>query len=133
MQAGYVFGEAPLCENFSIYANYESFGLYSTESFATMRINEFICDKFALLFLTHNFGKFFKTKYFNPEFIFVTNVGWGEKSMKDGYFESGLVLDNLLKISISKIGLGAYYRYGAYSFDEIIDNCAFKLKISFAL
>ena len=133
MQAGYVFGEAPLCENFSIYANYESFGLYSTESFATMRINEFICDKFALLFITHNFGKFFKTKYFSPEFILVTNVGWGEKSMEDGYFESGLVLDNLLKISISKIGLGAYYRYGAYSFDKVIDNCAFKLKISFAL
>ena len=53
--------------------------------------------------------------------------------MEDGYFESGLVLDNLLKISISKIGLGAYYRYGAYSFDKVIDNCAFKLKISFAL
>ena len=110
-----------------------------------MNINEFICDKFALLFFTHNFGKFFKTKYFSPEFIFVTNVGWGDidnvqqhdgvelKSMKDGYYESGLVLDNLLKISTSKWGIGVYYRYGANSFDNVGDNFSFKLKVGLTL
>ena len=130
MQAGCVFGEVPLFENFNIFANYTNFGLYSTESFATMRINEFICDKFALLFFTHNFGKFFKTKHFSPEFIFATNVGWGNPGMLDGYYESGLVIDNMLKVSVSKIGFGVFYRYGANSFDNVADNFAYKLKLA---
>lgn len=145
LQAGYVFGDTPIFENFNIYANNNGFALYSTESFATMHINEFICDKFALLFFTHNFGKFFKTKYFSPEFIFVTNVGWGDignmqqhggmelKSMKDGFYESGMVFDNLLKISTSKWGVGIFYRYGANSFDNVGDNFSFKLKIGLTL
>lgn len=130
LQAGYVFGDVPVFENFNIYANNTGFALYSTESFATMQINEFICDKFALLFFTHNFGKFFKTKYFSPEFIFATNVGWGNPGMKDGFYESGLVLDNMLKIGVSKFGLGVYYRYGANSYDNVADNFAYKLKLA---
>ena len=133
LQAGYVFGDAPIFENFDIMGSYVNFGLYATESFATMRPNELICDQFALLFFTHNFGKFFKTKYFNPEFIFVTNIGWGNPGMKDGFYESGLVIDNILKISTAKIGFGTYYRYGGNSFDEVGDNFAFKLKLALSL
>ena len=145
LQAGYVFGDVPVFENFNIFANNHGFALYSTESFATMQVNEFICDRFALLFFTHNFGKFFKTKWFNPEFIFATNIGWGDisnvekhggvelKSMKDGFYESGLVIDNILKISTAKLGFGAFYRYGANSFDDIGDNFSFKLKLGIKL
>ena len=130
LQAGYIFGDVPVFENFNIFANNHGFALYSTESFATMQINEFICDQFALLFFTHNFGKFFKTKYFSPEFIFATNVGWGNPGMLDGFYESGLVIDNMLKVSISKIGFGVFYRYGANSFDNVADNFAYKLKLA---
>lgn len=145
LQAGCVFGDVPLMETFNIFANNEGFGLYATESFATMQPNEFLCDKFVLLFLNHNFGKFFKTKHFSPDFIIETNMGWGDisdvykhaglelKSMKDGYFESGLVIDNILRVTFTKIGFGAFYRYGAYSNEKGIDNWAFKLKISFKL
>lgn len=133
LQAGYVFGDAPIFENFDIMGSYVDFGLYATESFATMRPNEFICDQFALLFFTHNFGKFFKTKYFNPEFIFATNIGWGNPGMKDGFYESGIVIDNILKISTAKIGFGTYYRYGGNSFDNVGDNFAFKLKLALSL
>lgn len=133
LQAGYVFGDAPIFENFDIMGSYVDFGLYAIESFATMRPNEFICDQFALLFFTHNFGKFFKTKYFNPEFIFATNIGWGNPGMKDGFYESGIVIDNILKISTAKIGFGTYYRYGGNSFDNVGDNIAFKLKLALSL
>ena len=145
LQAGYVFGDAPVFENFNIFGNNDGFGIYAAESFATMQIDEFICDRFVLLFFNHNFGKFFKTKHFSPDFIVETNVGWGDisdvhkydglelKSMKDGFFESGLVIDNILKINICRFGFGAYYRYGANSFDKVADNFAYKLKISFKL
>lgn len=145
LQAGYVFGDVPIMETFNIFANNNGFGLYATESFATMHINEFVCDRFVALFFNHNFGKFFKTKWLSPDFIFVTNIGWGDigdvqkhegvtlKSMNDGFYESGIVIDNILKVTTSRIGFGAYYRYGANSFDKIADNFAFKVKISFKL
>jgi len=145
LQAGYVFGDIPIFENFNMFGTNYGFELYAPESFATMHINEFLCDRFALLFFTHNFGKLFKTKYFNPEFIIATNIGWGDnsdikpyegvelKSMRDGFYESGLVIDNILKISTTQIGFGVYYRYGANSFDNINDNFAFKLKLSLKL
>ena len=132
IQAGYVFGDAPIFENFDIYASNHGFALYAPESFATMQINEFVCDKFAALFFTHNFGKLFKTKWFNPEFIFATNIGWGEPFMSDGFYESGIVIDNILKISTAKFGFGTYYRYGPYSYDKIADNFAYKIKLSIA-
>lgn len=142
LQAGYIFGDIPIFECFNIFGNNHGFAIYSTESFATMQINEFICDRFVLMFYTHDFGKLFKTKHFNPEFILVTNIGWGDvkdigshegiemKSMKDGFFESGLILDNILKINISKLGFGIYYRYGANAFNNIADNFAYKLKLA---
>ena len=144
IQAGYVFGDVPLFENFNIFGNNNGFGIYATESFATMQINEFICDRFVVMFFSHNFGKFFKTKYFSPDFIFETNVGWGDisdvhrhqgvelKSMSDGYYESGLVIDKIFKLGISNFGFGAYYRYGPNAFDKIADNFAYKIKLSIA-
>ena len=53
--------------------------------------------------------------------------------MKDGFYESGLVFDNLLKVSTSKWGIGVYYRYGANSFDNVGDNFSFKLKVGLTL
>lgn len=132
IQTGYVFGDVPLFENFNIFGNNNGFGIYATESFATMHINEFICDRFVVLFFSHNFGKFFKTKYFSPDFIFDTNIGWGDPGMKDGYYESGLVIDKIFKLGISNFGFGAFYRYGPYSFDKIANNFAYKIKLSVA-
>ena len=144
IQAGYVFGDVPLFENFNIFGNNNGFGIYATESFATMQINEFICDRFVVMFFSHNFGKLFKTKYFSPDFIFETNVGWGDisdvhqyqgielKSMSDGYYESGLVIDKIFKLGISNFGFGTYYRYGPNAFDKIADNFAYKIKLSVA-
>ena len=145
LQAGCVFGDVPIMETFDIFANNEGFGVYASESFATMHPNEFLCDKFVILFLNHNFGKFFKTKHLSPDFIIETNMGWGDisdthkhaglelKSMKDGYFESGLVIDNILRVTFTRIGFGAFYRYGANSYEKSIDNWALKLKISVKL
>lgn len=143
LQAGYAFGDLPIMEMFNIFSsNANSFDIYADEVFATMLINEFFCDRFVSLFFNHNFGKLLKTKYLSPELIFATNIGWGDisdankhdgvtlKSMKDGYYESGIIIDNILKINISKFGLGVFYRYGANSFDNIADNFAYRLKLA---
>ena len=141
LQAGYATKTCPVMETFNILGTYQRFGLYSPGSFSTMRMDEFFCDRFVALYLSHNFnGMLWKTnsQWFKPELSIVTNIGWGDmpraaacpdknfETMNKGYFESGIVVDGLLSASISKIGAGVFYRYGPYSLPNVWDNFAWK-------
>ena len=58
------------------------------------------------------------------------------KTMAKGYFETGLLFDNLIHFSIYKIGdlnigTGFYIRYGAYNHPTFLDNIAFRLRTNF--
>jgi hypothetical protein len=48
------------------------------------------------------------------------------KTMELGYYESGLMINNLVKLPLLNIGIGALYRYGPYSFTDFNDNIAYK-------
>ncbi len=141
MQAGYATESCPVMETFDILGTYDRFGLYSPGSFSTMRWDEFFCDRFVALYLSHNFsGMLWKTNsaWFKPELSVITNIGWGDmrraescpdknfKTMEKGYFESGIVIDGLLANPFSKVGLGVFYRYGPYSLPNVWDNFAWK-------
>jgi hypothetical protein len=116
-------------------------------SFNTMRINEFISDKFATVFLRHDFGSLlFKTKNWAPRIVLVTAAGWGDnsrignasgswlaKKMNKGYYESGIQINNILKLNFQGYGLGVYYRYGPYTLSKPIQNWAFKFNLTFVL
>ena len=135
-QMGYASAGCPVMETFSPIGSYETVGLYSPGSFSTMREDEFFCDRFASLFLIHDFhGSLWtpNSKWFKPQLSLVTNMGWGVPNMEKGYFESGLVVKGLLSVSFLNIGAGVFYRYGAYSFPKVIDNFGFKYSISFDL
>ena len=142
VQAGYATETCPVMETFNILGTYEPFGVYSPGSFSAMRLDEFFCDRFAALYLSHNFsGMLWKTNHplFKPELSIVTNIGWGDmkradaypdknfKTMEKGYFESGIVVDGLLASPISKLGVGVFYRYGHYSLPKVWDNFAWKI------
>lgn len=136
LQAGYASQGCPLPETFNLLGSYEPFGLYSPGCFATMRDNEFFCDRFVALFLSHDFqGRLLLTnsEWFKPRLSLVTNLGWGLPSMEKGFFESGLVVRGLLNVPTAQMGLGVFYRYGSYALPRRIDNFAFKYSISFAL
>ena len=141
VQAGYATESCPVMETFNILGTYERFGLYSPCSFSTMRLDEFFCDRFVALYLSHNFsGMLWKTnsEWFNPELSIITNIGWGDmkraeaypnknfKTMDKGYFESGIVIDGLMTRPFTKVGAGVFYRYGPYSLPNIWDNFAWK-------
>ena len=111
--------------------------------FNTMKLNEFISDRFAAVFFKHNFGCFYKSKHFSPELAITTAAGWGDarlvgnstnndfaKIMNKGYFESGVQINSILKASIFGYGLGVYYRYRQYALPKEIQNWAFKLSIT---
>ena len=141
LQAGYATKLCPVMETFNILGTYDRFGIYSPGSFSTMRLDEFFCDRFVALYLSHNFnGMLWKTnsQWFKPELSIITNIGWGDmkradafpdknfKTMEKGYFESGFVIDGLLATPFTKIGVGAFYRYGPYSLPNVWDNFAWK-------
>ena len=133
----------PYVNLYNSLGSYRPFGLWSVNSFATMRMGEFSADKYAAVFISHNFGKLlFRSKHFNPEPVLVTNAGFGslrnapqhnEKDVKDfhyGYYESGLVLNNIVSMGFAGVGVGAFYRYGPYSLPAIKDNLALKITVS---
>jgi hypothetical protein len=63
----------------------------------------------------------------HPDVIFNIPVN----TIDRGYFESGLRLLNLVKSGYTTFGLGAFYRYGAYSKPTTLENLAVKLVIGF--
>ena len=141
-QLGYISGVAPITDLFNIFgSNKGKFELYSTDNFNTMRPEEFFCDRFAALFFTHNFRNLLiDFKKFHPELILVTNITWGKlsnennydlKDLSKGYYESGIVIDSIIKTMFNKLGLGIFYRYGPYSFDKVSDNFTLKLSAGF--
>ena len=113
-----------------------------------MLLDEFFCDRFAALYLSHNFsGMLWKTdsEWFKPELTLITNLAWGDmprarafpnknfKTMEKGYFESGFVVKGLLNMLWMKVGAGVLYRYGPYAFDNVWDNFAWKWSVTFDL
>ena len=152
-QAGYIHGIAPATELFNIEGSgADKFDVYSPESFNTMRPDEFFCDRFAALYFSHNFKNLlFDFKKFHPEIIVVTNIAFGKRNsdsdsqifrfsdsqisndLSKGYYESGLIVDNIIRMLYIKLGFGTFYRYGPYSYDKTWDNFVFKINMSFSL
>lgn len=121
-------------------------GIVSENSFQTMRMNEFLSDEYAALFFRHNFGRImYRFKKFQPTLAIEHNMGWGSlnskymhrnisfSTMEKGFFESGIVMDNLIRSGFTGLGVGCYYRYGSNSFANPKDNFAVKLSVSVAL
>jgi hypothetical protein len=102
---------------------------------------------YMILFLVQqDLGKrLLRTKFFKPDVVLVTNLGYGNlkqplpdlivpqvKTMNKGFFESGLMLNNVISSALSGIGVGAFYRYGAYSLPKRKDNLKFKMTATIA-
>ena len=147
LQAGYASESCPVMETFDLIGTNTPISLYAPGSFSTMQPDEFFCDRFVALFLSHNFsGMLWKTNlmWFKPELTLVTNLGWGDmrradacpdknfKTMEKGYFESGFVVKGLLSLPTMKLGAGVFYRYGAYASERVWDNFALKWSATFS-
>jgi hypothetical protein len=75
----------------------------------------------------------------------VTNAGWGTadnikahknfalESFSKVFYESGILVENLLSANFFSYGAGIYYRFGPYAFDKPSDNLAYKFCFRFKL
>lgn len=123
-----------------------NFSLYAPASFSTMKPSEFLSDRYASLFVLHNFDKLLlRTKLFDPEIAVAINIGTGRlqyperhryaefSTMEKGYYEMGLIVNNLLKSSFSGVGIGAFYRLGPYSYSKPSENLMLRFTIKYSL
>ncbi len=146
VMAGYIDGNLPYCNLYNGNGSYRMFTIYATNSFATMRMNEFLSNRYIAFYFSHNFGQLLlRTKFFSPEIVLATNIAFGDlnnssqhhnveyNSMELGYYESGLMLHGLLDLKFYKMGAGVFYRYGPYGFDRPADNFAYKVSIVFPI
>ena len=140
IEGGKVDGNVPFYRLYNGKGSYRNFSLEAANSFATMRMSEFVSDEFVSLFFRHNFGSLlFRRGNFRPEVVFASNAGFGRlsnqgshinipvRSLDKGYYESGLMINNIIKQLFIGYGFGIFYRYGPYSYNRTIDNFAFKL------
>jgi len=144
--AAKVFGNVPWYKLYNGKGSYIPFYIEVPNSFGTMRINEFLSDKFVALYFKHDFGHLlFGDKPFIPQPAIVSSFTIGELSnaklhknleyntLEKGYYESGILLNSILKSGISNIGFGVFYRYGPYTFDKISDNFSYKLTLKYRI
>ncbi|MCX6281942.1 MAG: DUF5686 family protein [Bacteroidetes bacterium] len=147
LSTGYVDQPIPACNLYYGDATYRMFALFAPNTFGTMRMNEFLSNSYASLFIYHDFGHLLLKgrKWFHPEFALAQNIGFGwldhkdhyayqdplPKEMNLGYYESGLLINNIVNLKLYTIGIGAFYRWGPYGFDNVGDNFAYKISIIF--
>lgn len=155
IQSGKAWGTLPYPYLFNgkgtdVFSSFKS-AFYIPNYFQTMGVYEFASDQYAYLFIDHNFGRLTGTKspYFRPELSLVQHIGYGSlqhpndhiglavKSMDRGFFESGLMLNNLLRFKYVNIlyygiGAGVFYRYGPNALPAISDNFAAKIQLTFS-
>lgn len=123
-------------------------GIYNANSFQTMDVTEFVSNQFVYGFWMHNFGRLpIQSKKFRPELKISQAIGFGElfeggrhhfielQTMERGFYESGIILDNIyryeiLNVAYAGLSLGWFYRYGPYALDGFLNNSAFKINLN---
>ncbi len=128
---------------------FKAINLQTDNSFNTMSLHSFYSDKFINFFFKQTFGKIpINMIFLNPSISMVQNIGFGFLSDKNnpnknlqsyekGYFEIGLIIDNIINTkdfipdseSFSNFGIGIYYKYGEYSSNKTANNFVFKISI----
>lgn len=148
LKTGFIDKDIPLTGLMTGRGNGSS-SLLNPHYFQTMALYEFVSDKETMLFFSHNFGNILlNTKFIKPELVLYQNLGIGSLSnseshqnsvfntLEKGYFEPGIGLKNLVRLNYANIGyvglgIGAFYRAGAYAFTKTSDNFALRFNFDF--
>ena len=148
LTAGILWGQLPYPYLYNARGAKNDFSpIWVANHFQTMDLYEFTSDRYATLFLTHNFKTLFgkpTVSWFRPEPSLVQGIAYGSlrspayhegipiKTLERGFFESGLVVDNLYRQKIANVayvgvGMGVFYRWGPNALPSSADNLAYRL------
>lgn len=146
LEAGYAFGDVPLTHLYNTSPNnltkerlIQRITIAGKNAFETMYFNEFFSSRYAMLQFKHSSKRIALFRKVRPSFVFVSRAAFGGmekpgqhvglqyKTLDDGYFESGLEINQIY----SAFGLAGFYRYGPNQLPRFEDNIA--VKLSFVL
>lgn len=150
LEAGFIDNAVPYSLAFGGRPSFNpSFSVVVKNTFQTMRFNEFASDQYAALFLMHDFGPLLlRSGWFRPEFRYFQGISFGSlknkefhkgfdfKSLDKGFYESGIVMDNIIRFNLFNtgylgLGAGAFYRYGPNHLPVMSDNWTFKISFAY--
>lgn len=122
-------------------------GIIINNAFQSMKLYGFFADRYLHSFMNYKLQNILSTKRkFNPDLAFALNVGWGKitgrkeihelievQDYPRGYYEAGVLLNNLLRLKIYNyfyggLGLGTFYGFGP---DD--ENGAWAFRISYEI
>jgi hypothetical protein len=141
--SGLTIGEVPLAFMQMPFGTNRNWNLTVPNTFETMLPSEFFTDKHTAFFLRFAFLPLKnKTSFTEPQFIIHSAAGVGEMRNQQlhnhtfnvhekGFYEAGLIVDNLIILGSSGFGIGVFHRFGAYAFPEMKDNFVYKLSLKF--
>ncbi|MDX2283308.1 MAG: DUF5686 family protein [Bacteroidia bacterium] len=150
-RAGAVQGEAPASRLFNgngvFFRNNP--GLIFN-AFQTMRPYEFLSDRYVSFFLRQDLGPpLWRSAWSQPRLRLLHGMAWGSlaspgthaelefRTMEQGFFESGLQVQDLIRteyVNIGYLGLGiaGFWRYGPYAGATWRENGVLRLALSFS-
>lgn len=149
VEAGMINGELPWTKLFNSRGLGVGFQPVIIENtFKTMNPNEYLSSEFLHLFLRYRIGTLTKSsEFFQPELSIVHNQAWGSlnnklnhsqefKTLENGFFESGIELNNLyrhnyLNFAYLGIGAGIYYNHTDWNFENLNSKLSYNLLLTF--
>ncbi|MFT3794924.1 DUF5686 family protein [Flavobacterium sp.] len=142
LEAGYAYGDVPMTHLYNTSPNnltkdrlIQRITIAGKNAFETMYFNEFFSSKYAMFQFKHSSKRLTFLKKVRPSFVLVSRLAYGDldkpeqhvgidyKTLQDGYFESGLEINQIY----SGFGLAGFYRYGPNQLPRLEDNIAVKL------
>ena len=150
LAAGKVFGDVPYTYLYNSRGSKISNTfpiVWAANHFNTMGLYEFTSDQYGTAFITHHFKELLlktNVSWSNPDVSLVQGFTIGSlkntqkhkeieiKTLEKGYFESGMTIDNIVRIKLKKLfylgaGGGVFYRWGAYSLPQQSQNLTYRL------
>ncbi|MGM0479696.1 MAG: DUF5686 family protein [Bacteroidota bacterium] len=145
-KSGLTIGEVPLTLQQVQHGTARNWNLTVANTFETMRPAEFFSDRQTALFMRFRFLPIKGIADFTRPTFVVHNAAavgamndqsyhknYAFKVPEKGYYESGLIVEDLLVSGFNGYGVGVFYRYGPYAFSELGDNFVYKLSVTFNL
>lgn len=138
-------GETPLLYAYRGDGTGKGWYLSVPETFETMEPSRFFHTSQVALYTILNIQPFkTRAKWNEPAISLHHAIGYGEFSGKElhsfafqstdkGYFEGGIIMNGLLVSGFTQIGVGIFYRYGTYAYDDWRKNLFPKISVGFNL
>jgi hypothetical protein len=139
---GHLVGEVPLYLSFVAPGTGGNWNLSVANTFETVKASSFYNTTIASSFMRFSFKKM-KTgvKWTSPQVNLHHAIGFGTfdqksehnfnfQSFSKGYFEGGFLINNVLNIATTGLGIGCFYNYGAYSSVHAQDNFMIKIGLT---